>query len=464
MKYYSSRSKRFIGALCLFLAAGISGCDSGSDSTGSPSAQASGGGDSAEGRFAVLNQAFRIDISYIDVVYDIDPNADEAFGRSVMDFTMRPGQSKPVFHFNPMMSVFSGFLQFEDGDHNGLSAVTLNGERLPFSAIKEITMTGSNEPVFEIDRKLSASDSHRLEFEWSIWNWFPVWSEPGEFKTNVSDITGSGNEALWPTINSPEELARHTVTFRISSDDDYVAVGSGGVTKEVFGGVQEFSIDTGRQVSSYTVMLAAMPRDKVEYYSFDVDGVRVSMMSTVGVDESNRAMGVTSQTLRDLKSSFGPLAQPSVDIFLVDWNSGMEYFAATNTGVFALKHELVHLYWGTAAVNAAWRDTWLDEAINVWWCDRVAPINDDFRSGIVGDRGPLRKGYDTRAYNEGARIIGAVEASLGAEQMDVFLREVYEQRQFKPFTTDEFVADLVEFSGDSAWVEKFNAWVGKSRW
>lgn len=402
-----------------------------------------------------LDEAFRIDIKTLDVVYNIDPDAEYAEGRSVMSFHMRQGQTRPVFHFDP-------WTPLGQGRENGLERVLLDGVEIPVEELQEVTFSGSDARVFEINREL-VSGEHSLEFEWTLWNWF-LDNEPGSFRTMVDDSSGMGNEILWPTINSPEELAHHTLEFRIHSAEPYAAVGSAGVQESLEDGVQIFKVDTGREVSSYTVMLSALPREQLSEHRFTVGDVRVNMLSTLDEGKTSQAMDVAAAQLYLLEASFGALAQPTVDILLIDWDTGVEYFAATTTGLEALSHELTHLYWGTAAVNATWRDSWLDEAINVWWNYDSAPVAEGFRSDLLSSRHTLELGFDGRAYEEGARVLGSVAAEIGSDNMVVFLRELYHKRLFAPYTTAEFVADLVGFTGDNAWLERFDRWVGKPQW
>ncbi|MGB0866355.1 MAG: hypothetical protein ACPGSC_07585 [Granulosicoccaceae bacterium] len=402
-----------------------------------------------------LDEAFRIDIAQIDVVYDVDPQSEYVNGRSRMRFQMREGQVQPIFHFDP-------WTPFGRGRANSLLRVVLNGEEIPVEELISARMLGSEQNLFEIDRILVAGE-HVLEFEWELWNWFKH-EEPGWFRTVVDDSGGMGNETLWPTINSPDELARHTLEFRIHSDEPYSAVGSTGVDRDLESGVQVFKIDTGREVSSYTVMLCALPSDQVSEHSFMAGDVPVSMLSTLDEVATAQAVEITKGRLFSLAADFGELAQPSVDILLIDWDTGMEYFGATTTGLVALPHELTHLYWGTVAINSTWRDSWLDEAINVWWNYNSAPVADDFSSDLLSGSHSLALGFDDRAYEEGARVIGAVAAKLGVADAVEFLAGVYSERQFEPFSTDDFVADLVRFTGDQRWITRFERWVGNAQW
>lgn len=46
---------------------------------------------------------------------------------------------------------------------------------------------------------------------------------------------------------------------------------------------------------------------------------------------------------------------------------GMEYFGGTISGLGPLLHEVFHMYFGCSLVANTYRDSWWDEAINMWY-------------------------------------------------------------------------------------------------
>ena len=51
---------------------------------------------------AKLADAFRIDVCDIEVTYDFWPDASQVEGSATLHFVMRPGQTRPLFDFNPL--------------------------------------------------------------------------------------------------------------------------------------------------------------------------------------------------------------------------------------------------------------------------------------------------------------------------------------------------------------------------
>ncbi|MGH9027611.1 MAG: hypothetical protein ACRDWD_16070 [Acidimicrobiia bacterium] len=170
--------------------------------------------------------------------------------------------------------------------------------------------------------------------------------------------------------------------------------------------------------------------------------------------------------LRFLQSDFGDFPMPSLQILLIDWADGMEYYGATTTGSSSLSHELVHMYWGTSAVGRTWRDTWLDEAIVTWWEQtqlrgkHIAPIPRRYTSDMVSGRNAIEPAFDLSAYGKGARIVSALAERVGGEAALIeLLAAIHRARAFAPFSTVDFIDDLVAATGDDSIRDSMKRWL-----
>ena len=56
-----------------------------------------------------------------------------------------------------------------------------------------------------------------------------------------------------------------------------------------------------------------------------------------------------------------------LSVVLTQGGGGMEYYGATITSLRALRHEVFHMYYGCSTVATTYRDSWWDEAINMWY-------------------------------------------------------------------------------------------------
>ena len=407
-----------------------------------------------EGVVELLDDTFRIDIERIDVGLDWTPGAETYLGEATVRFRMRPGQTVPVIHFTP------------PGDVGGdtIATLVLDDEPLDVGDSGDVlatTLPGSPQRVLELQRVLDDSE-HVLEVTWEAPAW---WDDvaPGWLFTDVSDIAGEGNEILFPTINSPDELARHVIELRVHAETPYRVLGSGLVEEVPGDEVQTWRLDTEREVASITVLLVAAPRSAVSWDERTVAGVDVRIASITEAWEVEQAFDDAEAVLEMLEADFGPLPmEQGLSILLMtDYGGGMEYFGGTITDGWALQHELVHMYFGTSTVARTWRDSWWDEAINVWylWPDGFDPLPGWWGSDMVSGRTPVQPSFDLRAYNEGAGVFDLVAERVGGRAALVeALAAIRDEHTFSPFTTGDLVLYLEAETGVDL-TDEFAQWV-----
>jgi hypothetical protein len=389
----------------------------------------------------LLNSAFRIDIKTIAVTFDYVPGDYYVDCHAVVDFTMRSGQRRPVIHLAPAIRDNAGTV----------GAIQLNNETLNLSDesdVRIVSFDESSQQALEFQRDLEANIVHTLKifYQLTLPEGYP------RFSTEVTDLEGRGNEERFPTINTPHELARHFLTFRVHSNIPFRCIGSG-LVEETNSDVQEWTLDTEREVASYTVMFALLPEHDTVFEERNINGTDVRILAFVGGASINTAFSMLESWLPELEANFGPFPMPrGLSIFLTSSGGGMEYYGGTISSNWALQHEVFHMYYGCSTINKTYRDTWLDEAINEWYEFSVdptySPIPDTYRSNIVSGRSPIAVGFDSRAYDEGAQIMEAVARELGGRNgMIAFLRYVHTHYSFSPFTTFDFLDYLEDYSG-----------------
>jgi hypothetical protein len=227
---------------------------------------------------------------------------------------------------------------------------------------------------------------------------------------------------------------------------------------------QEWVLDAEREIASYTLMFVLVPEEDTVLEQRNIVGVDVRVLAFVGGASVSEAFDRLTPWLTELQANLGPFPMPrGISLFLVSSGGGMEYFGGTITSLWAMEHEVFHMYYGCSAIMATYRDTWLDEAINMWYeyskDPSFPPINSDYRSNIVSGRSPVAVGFDLRAYDEGARVMEAVARELGGRTaMIAFLRYVHQLKQFVPFTTWDFLDFLEDYSGLDMG-DQFNNWL-----
>ena len=138
--------------------------------------------------------------------------------------------------------------------------------------------------------------------------------------------------------------------------------------------------------------------------------------------------------------------------------------------VSLIAHELAHSWSGNLVTNATWSGFWLNEGFTTYVENRLMEVlygADRARMLQVIDRrsldaeikrlGPTNKdtilnqdlaGRDPDdavtdiAYEKGATFLRTIEATVGRERFDAFLRGYFDRHAFRSITTAQFVDDL----------------------
>ena len=137
-----------------------------------------------------------------------------------------------------------------------------------------------------------------------------------------------------------------------------------------------------------------------------------------------------------------------------------------------IAHELAHSWSGNLVTNATWSDFWLNEGFTTYVENRLMEVLygvDRARMLQVLDRrsldteiarlGPTHKdtmlhldlkgrdpddGVNDIAYEKGATFLRTIEATVGRETFDAFLRGYFDRHAFQSITTAQFLDDLRE--------------------
>jgi leukotriene-A4 hydrolase len=138
--------------------------------------------------------------------------------------------------------------------------------------------------------------------------------------------------------------------------------------------------------------------------------------------------------------------------------------------VTLIAHELAHSWSGNLVTNATWDDFWLNEGFTVYFERRIMEalygaeyagmLNHLGRQDLLatidelGAASPdtrlkldLRgrdpdEGFTDIAYEKGAAFLQTIEAVVGRERFDAFLRSYFDGHAFRPMTSERFLAEL----------------------
>src|SRR5690606_6528950 len=140
--------------------------------------------------------------------------------------------------------------------------------------------------------------------------------------------------------------------------------------------------------------------------------------------------------------------------------------------------ELAHSWSGNLVTNATWDDFWLNEGFTsyfenrimeaVYGADYAAMLASLSRTGLLEELEALDEadthlrlalegrdpdeGMNTIAYDKGAAFLHTIEAVVGRERFDAFLRGYFDAHAFQPMTAERFLEymDAELFAGDDA--------------
>jgi len=170
----------------------------------------------------------------------------------------------------------------------------------------------------------------------------------------------------------------------------------------------------------------------------------------------------TKRLIAEIEADYGPYPQ---DFFLVavntTFNDPEEYVGAAQIRLnadgdnpirrSALRHELLHMWFGRSARPYEGRDGWVDESIAAWRSDRSEPIELD------GDYVPLA--YESRyerhtpdeSYDQGTEFSADLDRLFaGQGGLKPVLRAFHERYADRFFTTEDYLAFLREKAPDRA--------------
>jgi aminopeptidase N len=199
------------------------------------------------------------------------------------------------------------------------------------------------------------------------------------------------------------------------------------------------------------------------------------------VDAATRELDDLERMVRACEELFGPYRWGRYDVLFLPPSfpfGGMEnpcmtfatptILAGDKSLVALIAHELAHSWSGNLVTNATWRDFWLNEGFTVYLEQRIMEhvygrdrAAMEIALGMQGLQKELQElpepdqvlhidltgrnpddGMTAVAYDKGAAFLRRLEQVFGRERMDRFLREWFDEHQFKSVTTQTFLTFL----------------------
>ena len=332
------------------------------------------------------------------------------------------------------------------------------------------------------------------------------WLSPAQTAGGKQPYLFSQGEAIltrsWvPTQDSPG--IRQTWEATIRAPAVLTVVMSGERTAEprdIAGGMREWRYRMDHPVAPYLIAIG------IGELGFQSLGART------GVYTEPSRLAAAANELADIEkmvsaaeSLYGPYRWGRYDLLVLPPSfpfGGMEnprltfatptIIAGDRSLVDLVAHELAHSWSGNLVSNATWADFWLNEGFTDYFenrimekvygketADMLADLRWDDLNDTIRELGGL-KSADTRlhldlagrnpddgmtdiAYAKGATFLRTIEAAVGRERWDAYLKDYFDRHAFQPQTSAGFIADLRGhlLKGDAALEQKLriDEWV-----
>ncbi|MES2055859.1 MAG: M1 family metallopeptidase [Pseudomonadota bacterium] len=310
------------------------------------------------------------------------------------------------------------------------------------------------------------------------------------------------NRSWIPTQDSPG--IRQTWEAKITVPEGLTAVMSG-EAKSALGEtaankMRTFSYVMDKPVAPYLIALA------VGDLRFQATGPRTGIWTEPSMlEKSAKEFGELEKFVDAAESLYGPYRWGRYDLLVLPPSfpfGGMENprltfatptaIAGDRSLVSLIAHELAHSWSGNLVTNATWNDFWLNEGFTSYFENRImeklygpkraameADLSwSDMQAAIKEAGGPMSKDTQLRldlpanrspddgmtqiAYDKGATFLRTIEAAVGRERWDAYLRAYFDRHAFQPQTTAGFLKDLREnlIKGDKG----LEAKIGIDQW
>jgi hypothetical protein len=245
------------------------------------------------------------------------------------------------------------------------------------------------------------------------------------------------------------------------------------------GGESVFTFRMDHNVASYMIAIA------VGDLAFKPLGQRTGVWSEPAtLDAAARELSDTEKMVAAAEKLYGPYRWGRYDVIVLPPSfplGGMEnpnltfltptFIAGDKSLVSLVAHELAHSWSGNLATNATWNDFWLNEGMTTYAerriveelygkkqaDEQIALGIDAMNKAVAENGGPT--GPDTRlhldlkgrdpdaglsdiAYEKGAAFMRTIEANVGRERFDAWLKGWFDRHAFQPVTTAIFLDDI----------------------
>jgi len=298
-----------------------------------------------------------------------------------------------------------------------------------------------------------------------------------------------------PLQDSPSNRITYSADVKVPAD--LMAVMSArNPTKRNKDGLYHFEMK--KPIPAYLIALAV---GDLEYHAFSANSgvyAEPELLSACAYE-----FDAIPQMISAAEKLYGPYQWEQYDILVLPYSfpfGGMEnpmltfanptLLAGDKSLVSVIAHELAHSWSGNLVTNRTWNDFWLNEGFTVYFEQRImesiygkevadilaliefdelrdelkrirkSPHPDDSKLHLNLEGRNPDDGMTDIAYVKGAFFLKTLEAHVGREKFDVFLKSYFETFQFKTVDTKQFIRFLDEhLLAKEKGVFDYDAWI-----
>ncbi|HEU5286215.1 MAG TPA: M1 family metallopeptidase [Sphingomicrobium sp.] len=308
------------------------------------------------------------------------------------------------------------------------------------------------------------------------------------------------NRSWIPTQDSPGIRQSWEATIRVPAGLTAVMSAPRSAEPITQGGESVFEFRMRNSVPPYLIAIA------VGDLAFKPLGPRSGVWTEPAMLDSAAAeLADTEKMIDSAEKLYGPYLWERYDMLVLPPSfpfGGMEnpnltfltptFIAGDKSLVSLIAHELAHSWSGNLATNATWADFWLNEGMTTYATTRIVEaiygpkvaaqqialgvdsLNEEIET-LGGPSAPDTRlhidlkgrnpddGLTEIAYEKGAAFLRTIEAAVGRDRFDAYLKGWFERHRFQPVTSAIFLADLRQhlIKGDQALERKLmlDRWV-----